>query len=130
MKVYPPREAYTSYLKDVLFGPKDGDFEEFEGTPFLKYMTGILFPRAAQVDIVGDYLGSLAEEEEGDEDEETGVTNNSSVITLNNEMLPSSVGISFYVDSNAVIKCDVKAALYKTIDKKKSVKAKNGKDRH
>jgi hypothetical protein len=119
MKAYPPREAYTSYLKSSLFGPVDGEFEEFEGTPFLKYMTGILFPKAAQVDIVGDQVGSAAEEGDGDEDEDTGVTNNSSVITLNNEMLPSSVGLSFYVDSNAVIKCDVRAALYQTIDKKK-----------
>ena len=118
MKIYPPRESYTEYLKDSLFGPVGGEFEEFEGTPFLKYMTGILFPRASNIGVIEGQVSASAEDDLGEEDDDTSVTNASSVITLNNEMLPSSVGISFYVDSDTVIKCDIQAALYEMVDRK------------
>lgn len=113
MKKYPQRTKVVDYLKAVLYGPRDGDDEIVEGTPFLRYMTGILFPAQQEVsEGEGTAVGSVIEEvvdaaassaEEGEE--ERG-------LELAFEMLQAAVGLSFRVPEGATIRCATWAARY------------------
>jgi len=113
MKDYPQRTQVVEYLRSVLYGPRDGAQELVEGTPFLRYMTGILFPAsqgvgegeatvvASQVEDVVD--ASVLHEEEGEE--ERG-------LELAFEMLQAAVGLSFRVEEGASVRFGVWAARY------------------
>lgn len=97
------RARFVEYVGNKLVGPADGSDEEFEGSPLLRYMMGMLFPREDEVDLAGD--GTDAEGQSADEDAEESVG-------THYRSMPSSMGISFLVGRGAVLKCEISAAIY------------------
>lgn len=109
---FQPRDAVVEYLRKTLLGPVAGDTEQVEGTPLLRYMTGLLFPSGVHIRDAESALTATAEEEgqtTGDERESTGTA---AGVELSSEALPSAVGISFRVRDDAAIRCAVSAATY------------------
>ena len=114
MPNYPPRDLLVSYLKKVLYGPLGGVDEEFEGTPFLRYMTGILFPVGKEIIQGLENVSASADEETKELPEmvDGGGGTSTDVMEMAFEALPSAVGISFRVKDDASIRCRVWGATY------------------
>ena len=114
------RDEILAYTRRMLMGPVHGESETIEGTPFLRYMTGILFPQGTSVRAATDAVAATAEEASDDvsvpspaDGESTGEAGGiASGIDLASERLPSAVGISFKVRDNSVVRCHVWAARY------------------
>ena len=102
------RAAFAGYMRSVLIGPMGGEREEIEGTPLLRYMMGMLFPRAAEVDIASD--GTEQGENTADEDASESQSLSSA------RTLPSSIGLSFLTQATARLECSVDAAIYERED--------------
>jgi len=116
LKRYKPRDDLLSYVKRTLMGPVGGETEVLEGTPFLRYMTGILFPQGALLGKVGDDVTATADEIVSDaSDVEGGHDEIASGVDLASEQLPSAVGLSFKVPDNTSIRCLVWAGRYKRL---------------
>ncbi len=108
-----PRARIVEYLGKVLFGPLGGEFEKLAGTPFLRYMTGMLFPVGDSVGKGESEVTASADEGAGEvERDELGRDVAASGIALAFEALPSAVGISFCVPDEAEIRCEAWAARY------------------
>lgn len=109
---YPPRTQIVDYLRSVLYGPQGSDDETIQGTPFLRYMTGMLFPIGEVVKDGEESVTATADDEmpspEIDDEEESGADG----LELAFEALPAAVGLSFRVRDDAVITCKVSAARY------------------
>lgn len=98
------RMAFAEYMRSVLIGPMGGEREVIEGTPLLRYMMGMLFPRATDADIASD--GTEPGENSVDEDVMESQAPSSA------RALPSSIGLSFLVSASAKLECSVDAAIY------------------
>ena len=109
---FPQRDAVVDYLRRILFGPAGGATEVVNGTPLLRYMTGILFPAGIfTADIEGDLTASAEEEgNDTEDDRESGPPERG--IELASEALPSAVGVSFCVADDARVSCHPAAAVY------------------
>jgi hypothetical protein len=109
---YSQRDAVIEYLRQTLFGPIDGPSEVLDGTPLLRYMTGLLFPAGIKIGEAEDGLTASAEDDgairEGEEEEDRPERG----LDLTTEALPSTVGISFCLPDSAQIRCVVTAAVY------------------
>jgi len=113
MASYPPRDNLVAYLRSVLYGPAGGADEVLQGTPFLRYMTGILFPVGGQLETVADAVSASADEQvQANEKSDDTFGDQGSAVSLTSEALPSAVGISFKVADSASISCSVWAARY------------------
>lgn len=114
MVAFGPRDEVTNYLRSVLFGPKNGQHETVTGTPFLQYMTGMLFPRGeGSVGKASEEVSATADESHDDPedgDEGGGALNEGMQLAF--EALPSAVGLSFRVKDDANIQCELGAAQY------------------
>ena len=80
--VFPPRKELLDYLERVLLGPANGPGEVVEGTPLLRYMTGMLFPSGVEVGQAEAALTATAEDAGGeptDDTEEGGAGSGSSL---------------------------------------------------
>jgi hypothetical protein len=111
------RDNVIDGVEKLLIGPRQGDEEFIEGRLTLAYLAGILFPK-------GEKRSDLAKESASDlEDETEGVVSNPVVsddfsgdrenpLSMANEELPSSVGISFVIRKDSVFKVEVNAARY------------------
>jgi hypothetical protein len=116
MNNYPPRDEIVGFARRTLLGPANGEDETITGTPLLRYMTGILFPRGANLGGISDEVSATADEETlaleemGEVADEIG-----NGVDLASEALPSAVGISFKVSDNALVKCSVWGALYEKV---------------
>jgi hypothetical protein len=115
-----PREQMVDYLRSVLFGPMGGVEEVIEGTPFLRYMTGMLFPQRTSADEIGDAVAATAEDDATGLDDDPESQRTSGAVGLSAESLPSSVAISFRVDDSAQINCEAAAAVYIPADDNRS----------
>jgi len=126
MDKHPGREKVVSYLKSVLYGPQGGKEEVIEGTPFLRYMVGMLFPVGEVVDNGSKIVSAAADDEPrgiiiNDEEQDEGLND---VMNMAFEALPSAVGISFRVPGNSQITCHAWGAIYKKQgDEKPKVRA-------
>ncbi|MFC3625174.1 hypothetical protein ACFOKJ_03310 [Vogesella amnigena] len=121
MPGYAPRDSITTYLRSVLFGPTGGETEQITGTPFLRYLTGILFPAGVEVEETIQAVTATADEFEAQTehgDESTG--DQGGGIDLAAEALPAAVGISFKVSDSSEIRCNVWAARYEQKDEDSS----------
>lgn len=115
MTDFAPRTQVVDYLKAVLYGPQGGSDEEIQGTPLLRYMTGILFPLGeadvgdaeAVVTATADEDGKVADED----DDSTGDAPRE-IMELAFEALPSAVGLSFRVKDDALVECGAWGARY------------------
>lgn len=88
------RDRVSEEIKSLLIGPYDGTDEKVSGRLSLRYLAGILYP-------VGSTRGQL-QQEETPESADTGggdefSADSENPLSLANEMLPSSVAISFCV---------------------------------
>ncbi|MCI1130329.1 DEAD/DEAH box helicase [Stenotrophomonas maltophilia] len=100
------RTRFVEYLGNRLVGPADGLDEEFDGSPLLRYMMGMLFPREDEADLAAD--GTNDERQSLDEDAEEN-------IGTHHRSMPSSMGISFLVGRGAVLECEISAAIYEKL---------------
>ena len=106
MQKYPPREGIVDFARSTLMGPADGESEVVLGTPFLRYMTGILFPQGANLGAATDSLTATAEDGTSDLTNSEEVADDiGSGADLASEALPSAVGLSFKVAYICTIKC-------------------------
>lgn len=107
------RAGFVRYLDTRLVGPVDGEDEEFAGTPLLRYMMGMLFPKTGEeVELVDDGTGD--DDQSADEDADDPAS------SASHRPLPSSLGLSFLVEPGAILECEVRAAMYaqKPVDSK------------
>ncbi|MDB5974670.1 MAG: helicase domain protein [Nevskia sp.] len=109
---YPPRTAIVEYMRSVLYGPRDGEAEEISGTPFLRYMSGILFPSGLSVDRGGDTVVASADEEAPSADIGGEEGEQERGLELAFEMLQAAVGLSFRVGEHCAITCAAWGACY------------------
>ena len=107
------RKDSLSEIKRLIIGPYDGDHEVVSMRLTLRYMTGILFP-------MGSKRSQLNEEvdDELSGDQDSGASgefsgDNDNPLSLANEDLPSSVGLSFCLPQDAKFECDISAGNYK-----------------
>jgi hypothetical protein len=102
-------------------GPVAGETETVKGTPFLRYMTGILFPQGLMLGSAADEVAATAEEvgEDASNGEES-ADDISGGVDLASEQLPSAVGISFKVADNCTVRCLAWGARYERVGEAKS----------
>lgn len=89
------RHELVGYLKSQLIGPVNGDDEKLNDAPHKRYLMGSLFPVAACIDESNDSTG-------GDSSSEA----------LANDFKPSSMAISFAVQSNSSLCLHVNGGHY------------------
>ncbi|HWP00629.1 MAG TPA: helicase-related protein [Methylococcus sp.] len=103
------RAQIVQYLERQLMGPAGGEAEEIRDPPHLRYTTGVLFPRDVPQDLVL--------REETDDDTVGGVKDDpvDDPVALANQWMPSSAGLSFYVEGADGISCEVFGARYEPV---------------
>ena len=107
------RTEVINYLIRILYGPRDGESEELEGTPFLRYMTGMLFPIGDRVEMgEGEVTATADEPPKESERDDLGREVGPDGVELAFEALPSAVGISFRTKDDAEVRCEVWGARY------------------
>lgn len=110
------REKIVEYLKQELLGPRGGDDETLTEEPFQRYTTGVLFPlEESFAHSAPDLLNEQEEEPQGNtgsSEEDQG----DDPISLANQTLPSSLGMSFFIRHNPVIRLRIVGAKYKEDD--------------
>lgn len=121
MKRYEPRDHLVAYVRRTIMGPVDGETETVLGTPFLRYMTGILFPRGALLGSTADAVAATADEvgEDAGDTEET-ADEIAGGVDLASEQLPSAVGISFKVADDSTVRCLAWGGRYEQLGEPKS----------
>lgn len=106
------RDEVVDYLHRALVGPAGGEEETIDGTPLLRYMMGILFPRGTSADALRDRVGAGADDPlpavGKDGEEETGEAGSDA----SHDQLPSALSVSFLVSPSATLECDVRAGQY------------------
>jgi hypothetical protein len=106
------RDLVNGEIRKLLIGPYDGADEVVSGRLSLRYLSGILYP-------VGSTRNQIQAEDDGastdvgGSDEFTADTDNP--LSLANEMLPSSVAISFCVPKGAFVSSEISGGQYKDI---------------
>jgi hypothetical protein len=108
------RDSLTERLVLDVVGPVEGDDEILTDPPVNTYLSGVLFPRRAQEQIVEDTSEADVDMAEAglekDEQPDTGVS-------LANVQSPSSMGLSFSVDAACrALEIKVSAAVYEPVD--------------
>ena len=102
-------------------GPVSGEKEVVKGTPFLRYMTGVLFPKGLLLGNTADEVTATAEDSSEDaNDGEEIVDGIGGGVDLASEQLPSAVGLSFKVSDNSTVSCLVWAGRYERMGSGKS----------
>ena len=80
-----------------------GPSEVIEGTPLLRYMMGMLFPRQGELDVADDGTEEGAAKADAEAEES---------IAVGKRTMPSSVGLSFLVSREARLVAHVNAGVY------------------
>ena len=102
-------------------GPIDGQMETVQGTPFLRYMTAILFPQGALLGKAVDTVTATADDIAKDIGEADEIPDEiAGGVDLASEQLPSAVGLSFKVTDTATVRCLVWAGRYEQNAESKS----------
>jgi hypothetical protein len=101
------RAEFAAYLRRALIGPMQGPSEVIEGTPLLRYMMGMLFPRQGELDVADDGTEEAAPKTDGEAEES---------IAVGKRAMPSSVGLSFLVSDEARLLGRVTAGIYEKTD--------------
>ncbi|MEB6666328.1 hypothetical protein MXM33_04715 [Acinetobacter vivianii] len=89
------RMELVQYLRKQLIGPVGGKAEKFKDAPHKRYLMGTLFPAAARIDEIEEGSG------------ENGVEG-----ALSSDFKPSSMAISFAVQTGSVLKVEINAGQY------------------
>ncbi|MEU9687659.1 helicase-related protein [Amycolatopsis japonica] len=112
----PDRDAVLGYLHRHLVGPVDGDEELLEREkPHQRYLTGILYARAAET--VSEIEPGPDDDDELTEDigSEFGDDSAEDPVNLAGQMRPSSLGISFVTSSLAAVHVELTAGIYRQV---------------
>lgn len=104
------REAFVEYVERQLVGPVGGEDERLEGDPpHKRYMSGLLYPQESPEDDPFDG-------EADDVDDPTSVSRSDDgfddPITLSGQLQPSSMGLSFVIESGASLVVEIRCARY------------------
>jgi hypothetical protein len=111
--VTPTRDRIVAYLRRQLIGPESAD-EVLRDAPSYRYTMAVLYPREVMSDIV------TAEEDLDESGGGVGEELTDDPVTLANQYLPSSVGISFFIEGDdATLGCDVWGAAYEAVGTRK-----------
>ena len=109
------RENVTRHIGELLKGPIEGENEIVLGHMRLRYMLGVLFGKGVTQSALASENENLGDDAEPD-DEDTGskdfTPERDNPLSLANEDLPSSVGVSFLISKGASIKINCSAAQY------------------
>jgi len=113
------RDQVIEEFESLVYGPRGGDNEFIEGRRgvTLRYLTGILFPK-------GQQRKDLSEKSDENSEEENNIEINSNPVgdfsadednplSMANEELPSSVGMSFIIKNDDNFKIQCSGARYK-----------------
>lgn len=108
------RDALVEYIQRSLIGPRDGEEEQFEGRPLLRYMMGMLYPRDADSAKLRDEVAAGADEDGGavtavGEEEAADAP-----VGGTNDAAQSALSISFLVSRGTRVQCEVSAARYES----------------
>lgn len=119
------REQIIQYLEAELLGPKHGADEFITDKPFDTYITGVIYPQSTKTEVVTsgeeqDTAGSSGEMQNPGEDQ------SDDPIALANQLLPASMGISFFLINNPKIEVAVKAGFYEPARRATSGAEKKG----
>lgn len=121
MNRYPPRDDLVTYVRRTLMGPMAGETEVVKGTPFLRYMTGILFPQGVLLGNATDAVAATADDVGDDAGDSEEIADDiAGGVDLASEQLPSAVGISFKVADDSMIRCLVWGACYERASEARS----------
>ena len=104
------RKKVVTYLREDLLGPRNGEDEFLEEPAYKRYTTGIIFPRSNEFSVQ-----DLAPEQENDISGAADPNDDNSgddPISLSNQLLQSSFGISFFLRKSPNIRVQVKGAVY------------------
>lgn len=102
-----PRLDMIGFLRQHLFGPLRGETELVESdSPVFQYTVGILFPRDTSTEEV------LEEDQVDDGGGSAQDTLADDPVTLANQRLPASFGLSLVIRGTSTIECSVRAATY------------------
>lgn len=105
------RTQILHYLSAELIGPRDGDQEKLGEPATIRYLAGTLYPRQASMEGIA---GDEEEEQVGTTGPATELTEDQGddPITLANQYLPGSFGISFFLKNSPKILISVEAGRY------------------
>ncbi len=102
------REELIDLLRLHVVGPRDGAAEVASDPPSRQYLMGTLYPQQA----------GLTEVAENEEEEGSGGGLRDEIaddpVRLANEWLPSSIGLSFFVETSSGVRCSIRGARYET----------------
>ena len=104
------RSLIVDYLRRELIGPAGGEDEEIGDPPQRRYTSGLLFPRDAPQEAILN---------EDTDDATVGAFGDDPVddpVALANQWMPSSVGISFFVQGAEGVTCRLSAARYEPVE--------------
>ena len=115
------RKKVVDEFKSLVFGPRSGDEEFIEGNRglTLRYLTGILFPK-------NEKRADLAKENESFNSDDNSTESKQSEdfsgdhdnpLSMANEELPSSVGITFVLNNDEDFNIECSAARYEKTNK-------------
>ncbi len=117
-EILAARAKIVDYLRKELIGPYDGENERLSDDPFRRYTTGIVFPQKANGELPYE-SGSDAESEIngvtgsiGDNPLSQMENQGDDPISMTNEYLPSSMGISFFVTGKPDVKIELSGGIY------------------
>ncbi len=91
------RDPFVAYVRSHAVGPYDGPQEVLEELPYRRYLMGTLYPRGLAVETVS------SDETDDDGAGSVGRDLADDPVTLANEWLPSSIGLSLFFDGSPSI---------------------------
>ena len=104
------RDSLVDYLRHQLVGPAQAPDESLGDSPSYLYTMGVLFPRGIPMELVVD------EEEVDEQAQSSPATFREGLpddpVTLAHQWLPASMGISFFIEGNGELTCEVWGAAY------------------
>ena len=103
------RDELVAYLRSNLIGPYGGEAEQIRELPYRRYLMGTLYPREAAysvptIDDNEDATGGSTRDEVADDP-----------LVLANEWLPSSLGVSIFLDGVPEVNVCATVATYSTV---------------
>lgn len=106
------RDSIVAYAKRQLIGPVDGELEFLTEPPHRRYLTGMLFPVAADDGTTTPLMDDLQDDTAGDVPGELGEDQSEDPVSLAGQRLPSAVGVSFILPNSVPIRVELEAARY------------------
>src|SRR5262245_404352 len=100
------RRAFLGYVRRELYGPAGGRDELLHDPPHRRYLIGTLYPQQTGTDEVGE------EEVQDGGEGSVGEDLADDPVTLAHEWMPSSIGLSFFMQTAGDLDVDVWGARY------------------